>query len=513
MRSFVLFLGLLALACADSSEEKSEPEPKRECNRMMCRMFCPLGFHLNEDGCPECKCIEDPCKELKCEGSDVCRPVSECNEFPCTSMKAECIAQMPCPMPMCANECPNGYKTNAHGCMNCECKADECDSHVCAMMMHGCIMFVSPLCQISGEGDCKKEPMCIPDGHEDMFQPHNVEEAIEKVAPMMPKDIPAVLDSVCHFRKGFSEKLMQETKKKFADNSMLGRLLNHESMHMPWCTEDGKFKPMQCHAPERSCWCVNDRGLPIADTRTIINSKDDLPACVEHMTSMIEGSFKMAHKLEDVESHLEKIASVVKAHMAEWLKIDAAQIIIQKVSTSDSGMILIQFSLHHADSNELSSAEIKLNWHLAHEQCAVPYAGTTLLPQPKSLKMHHTTVHRDGHMVDPELPGEGWMDEQHGRHEEGFMEMYHHNKVAVICGGAGIFLFLVILVAVVVTLCKRGRVTSNQFKHKRMVDKSNTYKENLAFANEIYGKQAEKPGVEVEAVEEEKAAEPEATEA
>lgn len=42
---------------------------------------------------------------------------------------------------------------------------------------------------------------------------------------------------------------------------------------MPNCTSNGQFRPVQCH--NNSCWCVDEKGLEIAESRV----HDGLPDC------------------------------------------------------------------------------------------------------------------------------------------------------------------------------------------------------------------------------------------
>nr|CAD7194476.1 unnamed protein product [Timema douglasi] len=74
----------------------------RNCGGAQCRMLCPHGFALQEDGCPKCEC-RDPCSEVKCLGSMRC----EVEDVACASQ--------PCPpVPKCKrgrsleNICPTG---------------------------------------------------------------------------------------------------------------------------------------------------------------------------------------------------------------------------------------------------------------------------------------------------------------------------------------------------------------------------------------------------------------------
>ncbi|PNF36509.1 Amyloid beta A4 protein [Cryptotermes secundus] len=77
----------------------TDPKP---CAAHTCRMFCPHGFALGDDGCPRCQC-HDPCSDIKCPGA-----------LSCELENVACLKQ-PCPpIPRCKrarslqNVCPVG---------------------------------------------------------------------------------------------------------------------------------------------------------------------------------------------------------------------------------------------------------------------------------------------------------------------------------------------------------------------------------------------------------------------
>ncbi|XP_067012696.2 thyroglobulin [Anabrus simplex] len=77
----------------------TNPKP---CGSATCRMLCPHGFALQDDGCPRCEC-RDPCQDVKCPGSLSCQ------------LEDVACANQPCPpIPRCKrarsleNICPAG---------------------------------------------------------------------------------------------------------------------------------------------------------------------------------------------------------------------------------------------------------------------------------------------------------------------------------------------------------------------------------------------------------------------
>lgn len=56
---------------------------------------------------------------------------------------------------------------------------------------------------------------------------------------------------------------------------------------VPVCQEDGSYAPVQCFEHEgfgKQCWCVNDKGEEMGDTRTTDGST---PTCEKGTTSCV----------------------------------------------------------------------------------------------------------------------------------------------------------------------------------------------------------------------------------
>ena len=54
---------------------------------------------------------------------------------------------------------------------------------------------------------------------------------------------------------------------------------NRPVNYLPQCADDGRFEPRQCDHAGKYCWCVNDRGEEIDDTRIRMNNIPVGPAC------------------------------------------------------------------------------------------------------------------------------------------------------------------------------------------------------------------------------------------
>jgi len=324
--------------------------------------------------------------------------------------------------------------------------------------------------------------MCLPIGHEDNFHPHGKEprthDGIEEGHfPQPPTG--GLFAKLCVFRQSFADSLLTEAKKQFANSSALYSFLGSRALHRPLCKENGEFQNMQCHFPDRQCWCVDDRGGVLSGTTKDVRSREDLPQCIPHKTLNLDGTFMLKHELEDVHRHIEHIKGIVHEHLSKMLLMDKEFIIITKVEAkaTKENVISIEFSIHHDGKTDMTALERKLLWHFHQEHASIPFMSTFLQPQPTSLKINH--------YPEPMLP------EEHGEWREermsSFKRFYIHHKIAVLAGGiVGGGVLLIIIVAVTITACKRRKM-SVQFQHKRMTEKSDKYKQNLAYANEISG--------------------------
>ncbi|CAH1243299.1 EFCAB14 [Branchiostoma lanceolatum] len=97
-----------------------------------------------------------------------------------------------------------------------------------------------------------EEPMHIPTEEEEMAE--NSDEAEENLPPVLAGET-----------KCMQARLEAQTK------ALIGQ-------YVPQCTEDGRYRPLQCHASTGYCWCVDELGTTIEGTKA---GRGMIPHCDE----------------------------------------------------------------------------------------------------------------------------------------------------------------------------------------------------------------------------------------
>ncbi|XP_026314824.1 neurogenic locus notch homolog protein 3-like isoform X2 [Hyposmocoma kahamanoa] len=219
------------------------------CAAHTCRMLCPLGFELDAQGCPLCKC-RDPCSSITCPGSLSC----QLEETPC--LRAPCP-----PVPTCKrgrslqNICPAGEpllisETNRPflcgtdpGKPNCpplyKCLVENGNDYgvCCPASLELQKAGTCPLPSSTEEDcgtpcahdlECPSMQKCCDGGEcgKHCTLPHNV--------------------TMCTQQKMLAELLVVSEKE--------GR------GYVPQCASDGSFRSRQCSRNGLVCWCVDSDG-------------------------------------------------------------------------------------------------------------------------------------------------------------------------------------------------------------------------------------------------------------
>uniref|UniRef100_A0A1Y1L736 Thyroglobulin type-1 domain-containing protein n=1 Tax=Photinus pyralis TaxID=7054 RepID=A0A1Y1L736_PHOPY len=225
------------------------PKP---CAGHTCRMFCPHGFALNDDGCPLCKC-RDPCENVKCPKTLDCQLEElACSDPPCP------------PIPTCKrgrsldNICPVGGPLRISETVRPFLCGNEPSKPTCPPL-YQCL--VQPgndygVCcpaslKIQKSGSCpaatEKQYDC------GLLCTHDLE------CPSVQKCCSSdQCGSSCVHPKNVTECFHQKTLSSLlAVNERVGR------GYVPQCTDDGEFTPKQCSKNGLVCWCVDRMGAKL----------------------------------------------------------------------------------------------------------------------------------------------------------------------------------------------------------------------------------------------------------
>ncbi|XP_063231610.1 balbiani ring protein 3-like [Bacillus rossius redtenbacheri] len=224
----------------------SDPRP---CSAATCRMLCPHGFALAEDGCPKCQCY-DPCSEVKCPKATQCQ------------LEDVACFRQPCPpVPKCKkgrsleNVCPAGSPltiTDSNRPFLCGTSPGRpnCPPLFRCLVQPGHDYGVC--CPASFE--LQKPGSCPPTGEDDacgLSCEHDLECAsMQKCCESpgcgkhctQPQNV-----TVCLQQKMLSELLVMSEKEGKG--------------YVPQCSATtGQFEPRQCSRNGLVCWCVDSNG-------------------------------------------------------------------------------------------------------------------------------------------------------------------------------------------------------------------------------------------------------------
>ncbi|XP_067130970.1 uncharacterized protein [Centruroides vittatus] len=234
----------------------------RDCGSL-CRMLCPYGFKLAEDGCYTCEC-RNPCDNIICPADQECVIRNESCKGVCT------------PLPICSKQarsldhlCPVGLPLMV---------PDDKKPFICGIEPNKPQCPVNYFCEVLPKNDYG---VCCP--------------LLEK-----PGTCPAIslLDDECTSTCNLDMECSGVQKCCFTENcgkiclepanitlclqkqqfvqSLLKQNPTNE-IYIPQCSETGEFIPKQCNNDGRLCWCVDRNGTHIQSTMgpsEIVNCED-----------------------------------------------------------------------------------------------------------------------------------------------------------------------------------------------------------------------------------------------
>ena len=88
---------------------------------------------------------------------------------------------------------------------------------------------------------------------------------------------------------------MEELKKQVsAQMSSVPQSIEDSLAHEVNCNDDGTFHPVQCNYRQQVCWCVNDFGGEIKDSRVRLRDGQKEPECGVY--AVINSLFSFVHR-------------------------------------------------------------------------------------------------------------------------------------------------------------------------------------------------------------------------
>lgn len=410
-------------------------ELSANCSQMMCRMYCELGFQTDSSGCPVCACLENPCEGVVCETGSECSPQACDNIRSCTRISAKCgpIQQVqPCPEPMCANFCPNGYGKNEHGCMTCDCAA------ACAACGEGQIcrnITTDPLvqsCSVKTKCELARErplvpgdalPECEPDGSYKPLQCN-------------------ARKGTCWCVDGLGQEISGTQNSVFVDE------------HKPRCVRNITTS-MHIHMV-----LVVKHDIDITDQLDSLNV-----TIIDHVSSwlMIEPHYVKITKAEPRTKSGENgfVYDDITDNAEDSEENDDGS--EEKDEDDVPHQLVVELFVIHDGRTDLPSAVDYMTKRIYQGHCEIPVSGGALVPNPKTIETRHMFAQPPP--VEYEVIGEPDRCEV----DRTYWKCWKHwsGLRIALCAVAGT-LFLLTIITMIAALRRRRILRMTQFRHHKL---------------------------------------------
>jgi len=244
--------------------------------------------------------------------------------------------------------------------------------------------------------------------------------------------------------------------------------------HVPSCTEEGDFDPTQCNHVTGECWCVDDRGVEVFETRRNVRADQRALDCPHNRTTSLHGNFSINHDIDNIHSHIDNIRELAHQALSEWLVVEREYITIIQISprVNEIRILEVMFVVRTDENapHDLAASSLHLQMACHQHQLQLHYQGHVMQPNEASLHINHHFTSVQPPMV----------------YREANHHFFHHHRAALIACFLGV-LFLLAIIAVLAKMMLMKRKSGVAHIERQM---SNTeedlqpkmrYKKNLAF--------------------------------
>jgi hypothetical protein len=228
----------------------------------------------------------------------------------------------------------------------------------------------------------------------------------------------------------------------------------------PECETSGAFKPLQCDAPRGDCWCVDDRGEEIADSRTAYFMEEHKPRCERNITVALNMRMVLvrtsAFSAEDDSIDELELTRVLAEQVAAWMLIEPQFLTVLSVNHEDD-RVAAKLLARYDSRADLPSASAHLQrWiHLDRCRLFLDTAGVTLRVDPDTFEVEHKFSLTPAPIRSPPELESGVYEERVGWWPSCLTDNYYIFIGVVVVGG--VFILSIIFLAVIHARRRRAR--------------------------------------------------------
>jgi len=223
-------------------------------------------------------------------------------------------------------------------------------------------------------------------------------------------------------------------------------------------------------------------GKELEGTRKNVRRDGHPLICPVNTTTSLHGHVSMQHDLEDLETHLDLLHSMMHDMLSHWLVVSRRYITVIEITPNHADIHVLEVDFVVA-TDENAQHDLATSSHHFQEEAQrnniqLEYQGHTLKPTHNGVHVMHT--------YQPMLPPVGVMHRG--------ASFYRQHQAALLACFIGITFFLLVLTALVKILMTRRRSSTMRFPREEPAEPRDLYKqllqpsfyhENLKFSSKL----------------------------